>query len=69
MTQRDRIIEYMEKYGSISTMEAFADLGITKLSTRISEMIREGAEISKTPETRLNRYGERVIYMRYAKAV
>ena len=50
-------------------MEAFRDLGITKLATRISEMTRNGYRVEKRIETSENRYGERVHYMRYAKAV
>ena len=42
MNQKERIINYMKNNGSITPMEAFSELGITKLSTRISEMTREG---------------------------
>ena len=48
MTQSDRIMKYLEMNGSITPMEAFSDLGITKLATRISEMVRAGAKIKKT---------------------
>lgn len=65
MTQADRIIDYMNKYGSITPFEAFEDLGITKLATRISEMIRDGVDIEKYPERRKNRYGEVTRYTRY----
>ena len=44
MTQREAIIDYITKFGSITPMEAFADLGITKLATRISEMRKDGME-------------------------
>ena len=66
MTQRDLIVQYMQEYGSISPMEAFNDLGITKLATRISEMIKDGVAISKVEETRQNRFGKSVTYMRYS---
>ena len=69
MTQKDRIRKYMQDNGSISPMEAINEFGITKLATRISEMIRDGEKIQKTLETSLNRYGEKVTYMRYKKAV
>lgn len=59
----------MDDFGSISTLEAFRDLGITRLAARIYELIDGGMPISKTPETKLNRYGEKVTYMRYKKAV
>lgn len=65
MTQRDRIRQYMEDFGSISPTEAFRDLGITKLATRIGEMIAEGTKIEKIHETGKNRYGDPVWWTRY----
>lgn len=55
----------MTVFGSITPMEAFADLGITKLSTRVSEMRREGVDIIGEWESHNNRYGKKVRYMRY----
>ena len=69
MTQKDRIRQYIEDFGSISPMQAFFDLGITKLATRISEMIRDGEKISKHMKTSVNRYGEKRHFMVYEKAV
>ena len=69
MTQHELILQYINDFGSISPMEAFSDLGITKLATRISEMTRRGYAFNKTPTTSKNRYGKSVTYMRYTKAV
>lgn len=65
MTQNERIIAYIKDFGSISPMEAFRDLGITKLATRVSEMKAEGIEFEQKYEKAKNRYGEPVYYMRY----
>ena len=67
MTQAERILDYMDRFGSITPFEAFADLGITKLATRISEMRRAGVQIVKVRETSKNRFGESVSYMRYSR--
>ena len=64
--QHDRIRNYIKDWGSITPFEAFRDLGITKLSTRIGEMIRNGEPIAKTMVSDTNRYGEPVHYMRYS---
>lgn len=64
-THHQRIFEYMERFGSISPMEAFADLGETKLSTRIGEMKRRGIEIEGREEIGVSRFGQEVRYMRY----
>ena len=67
MTQHEKILVYIDRFGSISPMEAFADLGITKLATRISEMRAEGMEFSQQMEKTKNRFGEPVHYMRYSR--
>lgn len=65
MTQCDRIIEYIKTFGSISPLEAFRDLGITKLATRISEMRKDGMEFEQEYMKSKNRFGEDVYFMRY----
>ena len=65
MTQQQRVWQYIQDFGSISPMEAFRDLGITKLATRISEMKRKGYEFDQSFEESRNRYGESVRFMRY----
>ena len=66
MTQGERIVAYCNLYGSITPMDAFNDLGITKLATRVSELIREGTKVYKKTEHRLNRFGEKTYFMRYS---
>ena len=38
ITQKDRILEYIRKFDSISSFEAYADLGITQLGARIDQL-------------------------------
>ena len=66
MTQREQIIDYLNQFGSITPMEAFADLGITKLATRISEMRKDGKEFKKETVTSINRFGKKVCYAKYS---
>ena len=42
MTQKERVLKYMQDFGVITPYAAFRDLGITKLSTRIGELRRDG---------------------------
>lgn len=65
MTQCDRIVEYIKTFGSISPLEAFRDLGITKLATRISEMRKDGQVFDQEYMKSKNRFGETVYFMRY----
>ncbi len=67
MTQHELILHYIDTFGSITPMEAFTDLGITKLATRISELTRNGIEFKKKVEHSRNRFGAKVHYMRYSR--
>lgn len=67
MRQHEMILNYIDEFGSITPMEAFSDLGITKLSTRIGEMIRGGMAIQKEMVEGQNRFGEPVRYMKYRR--
>jgi hypothetical protein len=51
MTQHERILDYMDKHGSISQLEGAIHLHITKINTRISELRRKGYNIPDTWET------------------
>ena len=66
MTQNERILDYMEQHGSISTMEAFRELGITRLASRMYE-ISKGKSIRRVYGPAKNREGETVYITRYYK--
>ena len=66
MTQRELILQYIKDFGSITPMEAFADLGITKLATRISEMRKDGMEFRIEMVHIRNRYGKPVHFAKYS---
>lgn len=66
MAQKDKVRTYIERYGSISPLEAFQDLGITKLATVIGYLRREdGLKVYQRFIKTENRFGETVYYMRY----
>ena len=66
MTQKEQILDYLERFKTITPMEAFADLGITKLATRVSEMRREGIEFNIESVTSKNRFGKPVRFAKYS---
>ena len=53
-------------FGSITPMEAFGDLGITKLATRISEMKKDGWNFKTEMVKSKNRYQKPVYFARYS---
>lgn len=67
INQKDRVMMYMKDFGSITPMEAFKDLGITKLATVVSNLrLRDGIAIVIQREQGVNRYGEPTTYCRYS---
>ena len=64
-SQNERIIKYMHRFGSISQFEAFQDLGIMRLASRISDLKRIGYPIVSSTEIVKNRYGEKCRVKRY----
>lgn len=64
-TQCDRVIQYIKDFGSISTLEAMADLGILRLASRIFDLKEKGYEFEKTRVYTKNRYGEKTHYDEY----
>lgn len=65
ITQRDRILQYIRQFGSISSWEAYKELRITQLGARIKELKEEGYEFKTEWESSTNRYNEKVDYKRY----
>ena len=65
--QKAKVIYYLKNIGSLTTFEAFGELKITKLPTRVSELIREdGYNIQKTWETGRDEDGNITRYVRYS---
>lgn len=66
MTQKEAIIKYLDDFGSISSMEAFADLGITRLAARISDLKKDGLRFNVSTIKSVSRYGKAVYFARYS---
>lgn len=61
---RERILKYMRDFGSITTYDAFVDLGCTRLSEYIRQL-RMQYNIKDKWIKATNRYGEKVQYKKY----
>lgn len=49
MSQKDKVLQYIKVNGSISSMQAFYHLGVTRLAARIADLRKRGVGIeSKT---------------------
>lgn len=61
---KERIISYMREFGSITTYNAFIDLGCSRLSEYIRQ-IKLTHKVNDEWVYTLNRYNEKVKYKRY----
>lgn len=65
-TQREEVLAYMRNYGSISTFEAYTELGVTQLGARIKELELTGLKIGRVKRVRVSgRTGKTVRYVEY----
>lgn len=67
MTQNEKIMRHLDVYGTITPLDAMREYGIMRLASRISDLKREGANISRRMITDKNRFGEPVRYAEYRK--
>lgn len=65
MTQEAQVLKYIKDFGSITPVEAVADLGIYRLAARVNELRNKGFDIKTTIEKGKNRWGDDIKYARY----
>ena len=68
MTQTERVLDYLQQFGSITALEALRDLGIMHLSSRITELRRMGYPVERDMIEVKNRFGEKTRVARYKVA-
>lgn len=64
-TQNERILAYIERFGSITQLDALQDLGIMRLASRISDLKSLGHPIVSETISVKNRFGEKCNIKRY----
>ena len=65
LTQCDRVYKYIEQFGSITSLDAFRDIGCCHLSSRICDLKQQGKPIKSEMISSKNRYGETIYYKKY----
>ena len=60
MSQRDRVLQYLQNGGVLTRLNSFDQLGIIEAPARITELRQEGYDIRTKRVTVKNRYGEKV---------
>lgn len=67
-TQCEQILQYMKDYGHISQLDAFKDLRVMRLASRISELKKRGYDIRTELKKLKNRYDQTVQIASYSLA-
>lgn len=62
---KQRLLDYLEKNGSITTLEAIQELGNTRLSEYIRQLRADGYIIKNEHQKGKNRYGEKVNFDKF----
>lgn len=65
MTQKEAVLKHLRTFKSITSMEAFHDYGVTRLSAVIFKLRQAGEDISSELVTERNRFGSPVTFARY----
>lgn len=65
MSQKEMILKYIEDFGYITSWQAYADLGVTQLATRIKELKESGYEFKTVNVKTKNRYNKPSHYFKY----
>jgi hypothetical protein len=64
-TQAERVLDYINEFGSITQIDALRDIGCMRLASRISDLRKQGVDIISKTEAVNNRYGEKCYIKRY----
>ena len=65
MSQCDKVLEYMRRFGSITQLEAIRDIGCMRLAARIADLRDQGYAIGRRMKQEKNRYGNTVSFAEY----
>lgn len=67
-SQANRLLELFKSGGTITSLHAYRDLGITQLATRITELEQQGHIINRTWIKVTNRFNEECRVKEYSLA-
>lgn len=68
MTQMERVLKYIDDFGSITVAEAINDIGVGSLTKCISNIRKSGIQIETKTVLHKNRYGENTHHAEYRRA-
>ena len=67
MTHKDRVLKYIDDYGSITNWQAMYDIGVGCLTKVISDIRKDGTAIETRTVKAKNRYGQPIHFAEYRR--
>ena len=68
MRQTEQILHHMERYGSITALEAMQEYGCMRLGARVWDLRQDGHRILREMVEGRNRFGDTTRFARYRLA-
>lgn len=65
MTQKERILEYLQTHGTIQPLQAWTQVGVYRLAAVIKLLRDDGHNIITQKTNAKNRFGESVVFAEY----
>lgn len=65
-SQKQMVLDYIREFGSITPIDAFRDLGVTRLAAKVFELKKDGHDIRTEREHCKSRFGQTTRYARYS---
>lgn len=65
MGKKERLIEYLKEYGSITSFEAFTELFDTRLSDTIYRLEKDGYNFKRETIKKVGYLGKEISFYRY----
>ena len=65
-TLTQRVLQYMQECGSITSLDAFRELGVTRLAAIILNLKKAGVPIKTETMYSTNRWGDEVHFAKYS---
>lgn len=65
MNQHKAVLEWLKSKGSISSQEAFKELGVTRLSAIVFDLRAKGHDVETVMVEGTDRFGHKTRYARY----
>lgn len=65
-SQKRMVLDYIRAFGSITPLDAFKDLGVTRLAAVIFELKEDVHDIHTERWHSRNRFGQPTMYARYS---